>query len=114
MRGFLRTAGLIVLACVAAGTAVANDYFPQSVASGDPTASSVVLWTRAVTPDGVLPTSVDLAVATDKEMNNVVVSRAIAVDSEYDGVVKVRVDGLMPYQTYYYPVSYTHLRAHET
>ena len=38
MRGFLRTAGLIILVCAVAGVAVANEYFPQSVASGDPTA----------------------------------------------------------------------------
>ena len=106
MRGFLRIAGLIVLVCAVAGAAVANDYFPQSVASGDPTSDSVVLWTRAVTPDGGIPTSVGLAVATDEAMTNVVVTRAIDVDSEYDGVVKVKVDGLMPYQTYYYQFSY--------
>jgi len=106
MRGFLRTAGLIVLVCAVAGAAVANDYFPQSVASGDPTASSIVLWTRAVTPDGGIPTRVDLSVATDEAMTNVVVFRTIDVDAEYDGVVKVKVDGLMPYNDYYYQFSF--------
>ena len=47
MRGFLRSGGLIVVLCAVAGLAAADDYFPQSVASGDPTSSSVVLWTRA-------------------------------------------------------------------
>ena len=106
MRGFLRTAGLIVLMCAVAGAAVGNEYFPQSVASGDPTPDSVVLWTRAVTPDGGIPTSVDLSVANDEAMTNVVVSRTIDVDAEYDGVVKVKVDGLMPYNTYYYQFSF--------
>ncbi len=73
MRDFLRTAGLIVLTCAVAGVAAANEYFPQSVASGDPTATSVVLWTRAVTPDGGIPTRVDLSVATDQAMTNVMV-----------------------------------------
>jgi alkaline phosphatase D len=89
-----------------AGVAAANDYFPQSVASGDPTPTSVVLWTRAVTPDGGIPTRVDLSVATDAAMTNVVVTRAIDVDAQYDGVVKAKVDGLMPYSDYYYQFSY--------
>ena len=105
MRGFLRTAGLIVVMCAVAGAA-ANEYFPQSVASGDPTPDSVVLWTRAVGPDGGIPTRVDLAVATDPEMANVVTGRVIDVDMEYDGVVKVKVDGLMPYSDYYYQFSF--------
>ena len=106
MRGFLRSAGLIVLMGAVAGVAAASEYFPQSVASGDPTPDSVVLWTRAVTPDGGIPTRVDLAVAADEAMTNVVVSRSIDVDAEYDGVVKVKVDGLLPYQTYYYQFSF--------
>jgi len=106
MRDFLRTAGLIVLTCAVAGVAAANEYFPQSVASGDPTATSVVLWTRAVTPDGGIPTRVDLSVATDQAMTNVMVFRTIDVDMEYDGVVKVKVDGLMPYSDYWYQFSF--------
>jgi len=106
MRGFLRTAGLIALMCAVAGAAVANEYFPQSVASGDPTPNSVVLWTRAVGPDGGIPTRVDLAVATDPGMANVVTGRVIDVATEHDGVVKVKVDGLMPYNDYYYQFSF--------
>jgi alkaline phosphatase D len=97
---------VIVVLCAVAGAAAANEYFPQSVASGDPTADSIVLWTRAVAPDGGIPTRVDLSVATDQGMTDVVVSRSIDVDIEYDGVVKVKVDGLMPYSTYYYRFSY--------
>jgi hypothetical protein len=43
MRGFLRTAGLILVICAVAGAAAASDFFPQSVASGDPRPDSVVL-----------------------------------------------------------------------
>jgi alkaline phosphatase D len=102
MRGFLRSVSLIVVLCAVAGVAAANDYFPQSVASGDPTPTSVVLWTRAIDSDGGIPTSVILSVATDQAFTNVVVKRSIEVDKEYDGVVKVKVDGLMPYTDYYY------------
>ena len=106
MRGFLRSGGLIVVLCAVAGLAAADDYFPQSVASGDPTSSSVVLWTRAVMPDGDVPETVDLMVATDEGMSSVVVTRAIEVDPQYDGVVKVKVSGLLPYHDYYYQFSF--------
>jgi alkaline phosphatase D len=97
---------LIALMCVVAGVAAANEYFPQSVASGDPTPDSVVLWTRAVGPDGGIPTRVELAVATDPDMANVVTGRVIDVATEHDGVVKVKVDGLLPYHDYYYQFSF--------
>ena len=106
MRAVLRSVGLVVVLCAVAGVAVANDYFPQSVASGDPTASSVVLWTRAVGGDGSPPASVNLTVATDAGLSNVVVSRVINVDAEYDGVVKVKVGGLLPYQDYFYQFAF--------
>jgi alkaline phosphatase D len=109
MRGFLRSVGVIVILCAVAGAAAANDYFPQSVASGDPTPDSVVLWTRAVGPDGGIPTRVNLAVANDEAMADVVVFRIIDVDAEYDGVVKVKVDGLMPYHDYYYQFSFAEI-----
>lgn len=102
MRGSLRAAGVLIVLCAAVGLAAANDYFPQSVASGDPTASSIVLWTRALDGDGEAPSTVDLVVASDAAMTNVVTTRAIDVDPEYDGAVKVKVEGLAPYHTYYY------------
>ena len=105
MRGLGRGVVLIAAILVVAGAAVADDYFPQSVASGDPTPDSVVLWTRVIGPDGGIPTRVDLTVATDMAMTDVVVFRSIDVDMEYDGIVKVKVDGLMPYHDYYYQFS---------
>ncbi len=106
MGGFLRSAGVIVVLCAVAGVAAANDYFPQSVASGDPTPNSVVLGTRAISLDGGIPTMVSLTVANDEALTDVVVFRNIDVDPEYDGVVKVKVDGLMPYSDYWYQFSF--------
>ena len=105
MRRLERGVVLVVAILIVAGAAVADDYFPQSVASGDPRPDSVVLWTRVVGPDGGIPTSVNLTVATDMALTDVVVTREIDVDSEYDGVVKLKVDGLMPYHDYYYQFS---------
>ena len=102
MRGVSRWLGALSVLCLMTGAAAANEYFPQSVASGDPTADSVVLWTRAVLPEGGLPETVGLTVATDEGLTDVVATREIEVDPEYDGVIKVRVSGLEPYTTYYY------------
>jgi alkaline phosphatase D len=108
-----RASLLLVLIIGLAGLAAAatsEEMFPQSVASGDPRATSVVLWTRVepVPDDG--PPSVPLVggleVATDPGFTDVVVSQSVTVDWERDGIVKVLVDGLEPYTTYYYRFSY--------
>jgi alkaline phosphatase D len=83
-------------------------YFPQSVASGDPRPTSVVLWTRALDPDA--PDSdltLTLVVATDAELRHpVTLAGAPALpfiaSIDHDGCVKVRVEGLTPGTTYYY------------
>ena len=106
MRGKPSWLGVVAVLCLVAGTAAANDSFPQSVASGDPTADSVVLWTRAVAPDGEIPTQVSVIVATDEGLSNEVTTRVLDVDPEYDGVVKVKIGGLEPYTTYYYQFSF--------
>ncbi|TFG37641.1 MAG: hypothetical protein E4H44_04980, partial [Candidatus Aminicenantes bacterium] len=106
MRGKPSWLGVVAVLCLVAGVAAANDFFPQSVASGDPTADSVILWTRAVGPDGEIPTQVSVVVATDEGLSNEVTSRVLDVDPEYDGVVKVKIGGLEPYTTYYYQFSF--------
>ncbi len=106
MRGFLRASVFLVMVCAVAAPAAASEYFPQSVASGDPTASSVVLWTRVVSPADEDPVAVQLEVATDSGFSSVVVTRDLSAWAENDYCVKVKVDGLQPYQTYYYRFSY--------
>ncbi|MEJ2189637.1 MAG: PhoD-like phosphatase N-terminal domain-containing protein, partial [Acidobacteriota bacterium] len=106
MRGFLRATVFLMVVCAVVAPAAASDYFPQSVASGDPTADSVVLWTRVVTPTDEDPVAVQLEVATDSEFTDVVTTRGLAASAENDYCVKVKVDGLQPYHTYYYRFSY--------
>ena len=80
--------------------------FPQSVASGDPRAHSVVLWTRVL--DTRLPdrdVAVTLAVAADEHMADVVQTRDLVAKAEYDHCVKVSVSGLSPGTFYYYRFS---------
>ncbi|QYG92731.1 hypothetical protein HC251_10015 [Iamia sp. SCSIO 61187] len=71
--------------------------FPHSVASFDPTADGVLLWTQT----DVAP-SVDWVVATDEGLADVVTSGTAAVDPEAGGTVTVDVDGLDPATTYFY------------
>ncbi len=104
MRGFLRTAGLILVICAVAGAAAANDYFPQSVASGDPRPDSVVLWTRIDNPD--IPDAIQVEVATDEAFTNVVFTRQLTASEDNDWCLKVRVEGLDAYTTYYYRFVY--------
>lgn len=86
-----------------------SDVFRHGVASGDPTADGVVIWTR-VTPTGeVLPgsgigpdTDVRWQVAKDPSFRRVVESGIISARQRSDHTVKVDVTGLDPATTYYY------------
>lgn len=77
--------------------------FTHGVASGDPLADGVVLWTRVV-PDSDFeqPVSVAWEVATDAGFENLVHSGTAAAKNAHDFTVKVDVRGLAPAQKYYY------------
>ncbi|KAI9223959.1 PhoD-like phosphatase-domain-containing protein [Blastocladiella britannica] len=76
--------------------------FLHGVASGDPLANAVILWTK-VTPDLSQPRKkshgarVDWQVATDRAF-----TRVLLTTSEVDHTVKIDVKGLTPATTYYY------------
>ena len=75
--------------------------FYHGVASGDPTADGVMLWTRVTPPtDAVIP--VTWKVATDAALADVVASGATQTDRSRDYTVRVEVDGLAAGTTYYY------------
>ncbi len=97
---------LMVLGIVAgaATSADAQDRFPYSVASGDPRPDSVILWTKVQDPD--MPDAVQVEVATDENFSDIVFTRSLTAEAAYDYVVKLRVEGLMPYTTYYYRFIY--------
>ena len=85
-------------------------YFPQSVASGDPRPESVMLWTRYLDPEGGDALDLELEVARDAEFTDRVEldgapSRSLVAYADSDFCVKVRVDGLTPGTTYYYRFS---------
>lgn len=77
--------------------------FYHGVASGDPTSSKVIIWTR-LTPDtgAVGPQNVDWRVALDTGMTMVVQSGTYTTDVNRDYTVKVDVSGLSADTWYYY------------
>lgn len=111
-RAFLRRAGIIGAGAVAGTSVVAarpaaaadDDLAPfvHGVASGDPTASSVVLWTR-ITLDGAPdPVPVRWQVARDLDFTDVVASGEATAAASDDHTVKFTVAGLEPFTYYYY------------
>ncbi|HVN76284.1 MAG TPA: alkaline phosphatase D family protein [Thermoanaerobaculaceae bacterium] len=85
------------------GVAQGPQFFPQSVASGDPRPDSVVLWTRVTDPDAAgqdIP--VRVIVTQDQFFSHVVLNQVFAAKAAYDNCLKVRIGGLAPRTTYYY------------
>ena len=83
--------------------------FGYGVASGDPTATSVIIWTRATpSPDAVPGSGLGAAlgvtweVATDPAFANVVKRGTVRTSPASDHTVKVDVTGLEVYTRYWY------------
>jgi alkaline phosphatase D len=75
--------------------------FQHGVASGDPLADRVVLWTR-VAATGRDPVAVDWAIARDEAITDVGASGATTASAERDWSVHVDAGGLEPASTYSY------------
>ena len=76
--------------------------FHHGIASGDPLADRVILWTRVnqSSPPDEIP--VDWIVAGDSALQNVVAAGSTVARRSGDYTVKVDVTGLAPATTYYY------------
>ena len=86
-----------------------DDPFTLGVASGDPTPTGVVLWTRLaprpLDPDGGMPARpvpVDWEVATGPRLRDVVARGRVAASPALGHAVHVEVDGLDPGRHYWY------------
>jgi alkaline phosphatase D len=80
---------------------VVSGQFLQGVASGDPAADAVILWTR-VTPDVEGDITVSWEVATDSNFSQVVTNGQTVTNKNRDYTVKVDAVGLEAGQQYYY------------
>jgi alkaline phosphatase D len=85
------------------GTAsAAGPLFQHGVASGDPLADRVILWTR-VTPQSMRRTvGVRWLIARDAQLRDVVLRGDTETSTERDFTVKVDAVGLLPGSSYYY------------
>jgi alkaline phosphatase D len=93
----------------AVGEVARSGIFGFGVASGDPTATEVLLWTRvtptplAVPGSGLGPASrVAWEVAADERFQHVLQRGSTSTNAGRDHTVKVVVRGLQPYTRYYY------------
>lgn len=83
-----------------------HNFFPQSVASGDPQPDSVVLWTRVFDADREENLPVQLQVSTNERFKQNVVDISLTAEIAHDNCLKVKVTNLNPYTTYYYRFFY--------
>ncbi len=81
--------------------------FLHGVASGDPTSESVVLWTRVTPddPDDCPVLTVDLTVARDRTMADIVLRTRAHATPARDFTIHVDAAGLEPGATYFYRFS---------
>ncbi len=123
-RDFFRKAGAIGAASLSPaflGSALAqgdaDSPFTLGVASGDPTARSVMLWTR-LAPDplngggmGNANAEVHWRMALDQDMRHVVATGRAAARARNGHSIVVEVDDLEPNSWYYYQFSYRGARS---
>ncbi len=106
-RSFFQRSGGAALAIAAAPAMALQDkdrgagVFQHGVASGDPLASRVILWTR-VTTSQRSAVNVAYAIATDPAMTQLVQQGRAKTNPDRDYTVKIDAAGLQPGTTYYY------------
>lgn len=108
-RGFFQRSGGAALAIaaapvIAATTQRGGSVFQHGVASGDPLADRVILWTR-VTPSTRGAVVVAYSIATDPGMTQVVQQGRTKTNPDRDYTVKIDASRLQAGTTYYYRFS---------
>jgi len=78
-----------------------RDLYPEGVASGDPAADSVILWTRRPYDTGETA-GLTVEVATDQAFRRVVATAPVTVSAASDWTCRVLVAGLRPARIYWY------------
>jgi len=109
-RDFLKLSGVFIASAVlpAGLTAcfhknnVQPERFPQGVASGDPRANSIVLWTRALPGTKQTTHKVTIEVALEDDFTTLVLQQTYAADEQSDFTLSVIVQDLQPDTFYYY------------
>ena len=76
--------------------------FKHGIASGDPLADRILLWTRVTPPVGTASVPVTVTLYRDPQLTQRVGSRSVSTTAARDYTVKIDFDGLAAGQTYYY------------
>jgi alkaline phosphatase D len=108
-RDFLQAAAAMGAALAWSGPARASrtgwrerrDLYPEGVASGDPAADSVILWTRRPFDTGD-SARLTVEIATDQAFRRVVATVPVTVSAASDWTCRVLVAGLRPARVYWY------------
>jgi alkaline phosphatase D len=98
----LASASMAPVAALARTRAELDSVFQHGVASGDPLADRVILWTRVTPAAPVSVVAVSYIVATDPALTQVVLRASTKTNPDRDYTVKVDAAGLLPATTYYY------------
>lgn len=101
-RTLLAAATGSALAACMPGTPVPRGHFTHGIASGDPLADRVILWTRYLLDDAAEDAAVTWQVARDASFATILRQGEARAGSAADYTVKVDVEGLEPGQSYVY------------
>lgn len=93
------TAGLAALSLPGAAAAMMAQGFTHGVASGEPSANSVLLWTRYAAPSDAVLTA-EISESTD--FARVVGGGTVTASGARDHIAKFGIDGLEPGRWYFY------------
>ena len=91
---------LLPAGCATNDQPLANEVFAHGVASGDPDATSVVLWTRVSGANG--PIEVRWTLSETRDLGRIVGQGRVTTDADRDFTVKVIPGNLVPGRTYYF------------
>ncbi|MDC1453412.1 alkaline phosphatase D family protein [Porticoccaceae bacterium] len=102
LKGISASLGLLALRGFSV-QAAAPAYFTHGVASGDPLADRVILWTRLIPGSGEHSTiNCQWQVASDRAFKQVVSTGMASTNSQRDYTVKIDAAGLSPNSSYFY------------
>jgi alkaline phosphatase D len=79
-----------------------RELYPEGVASGDPQADSVLLWTRRPDADAKASVHLTCEVTTDRSFEHVVTAAPVKLSAASDWTCRVLVGGLEPAHEYWY------------
>jgi alkaline phosphatase D len=106
-RGFIASSGaalgaLPLIRSIDSLAQVTNPVFRHGVASGDPLADRVILWTRVTPKAATGSQTVSWVIARDPKLAQVVTRGEVQTGAARDFTVKVDATGLSPATSYYY------------